>query len=107
MPTTETQKAYSRGYYRGRSRMYDYIARLTKIAKAYREMARGGAVPSESICRNCDRWTRGGPSCVWGDCRADFEIGVESRMWSEGGRMPKGGITTTEDFGCINWIPKQ
>jgi hypothetical protein len=101
--TRTEQLEYSRGYNRGLARSHDRVQRILRIAQRYRESC---DTPTESLCRTCDRWTRGGPSCVWGECRADFEYGLEPRMWAEGGKSPKGTVVTDENFGCISWIPK-
>jgi hypothetical protein len=101
--TRTEQLEYSRGYNRGLARSHDRVQRILRIAQRYRESC---DTPTESLCRTCDRWTRGGPSCVWGECRADFEYGLEPRMWADGGKSPKGTVVTDENFGCISWIPK-
>lgn len=105
--TIEEKKAYTRGYNRARSRCWDRVQRAVQIAKSYR--ARLTDIHPSLQCRDCDRWMRGGPDCVWGRCRADFEFGVEGRMWAEvtgNSKDVKSAIITTEDFGCVNWIPK-
>jgi hypothetical protein len=95
--------AYQRGYSRGRTRVYAHAVRLLEIAKGYRERCVGQS--KVRICKNCSRWKRGAPCAVWGSCRADFEFALEGRMWVDAAAREAPAIITTEDFGCINWIP--
>lgn len=105
--TPEEKRQYTRGYNRGLARQQNRANRAIEIAKAYR--ARTGDRETERLCVNCDRWTRGGPNCVWGTCRADFEYGLEGRVWAEalvGDRDVQRSVITSEDFGCVSWIPR-
>ena len=98
--------AYARGYNRGRSRMFDYASRAVEIAKGYRLLSRR---PEDSrVCSSCSRWERGCPTCSWGKCAASFEFGLEGRMWADqfvGEKQPR-AVITSEEFGCVNWLPK-
>lgn len=105
--TLAERRDYARGYNRGRARGGEWAHRLIQLAKAYRDRA---AIPADALreCQNCRRWTRGGPSCLWGVCKADFEWGAEPRMWIDtrsGDRERQ--IITDETFGCVGWFPRQ
>ena len=105
----EEKLAYQRGYSRANSRYWARLREVIRIAKAYRERS---ATPSDETrrCISCVRWERGGEHYLWGVCNAEFERGAEARMWTEAlhcnGKYVSGKITTTEDFGCVNWIPR-
>lgn len=110
MTATRGEKlAYARGYNRGRVRAYGWINKLAALARAYRDMRLTPGEPHR--CDGCRRWTRGGglrgsEMCQWGVCSADFEWGVEPRMWIDAlaGDRPR-EITTSQDFGCASWLP--
>lgn len=100
----DEKRSYSRGYQRAMSRASARVERVLKIARAYKE----ACTREDAIrCRSCERWSRGGPNCLWGYCRLDFEHGAgEGRMWADaciGEKQQR--ICTHENFGCINWIP--
>jgi hypothetical protein len=108
MPMTYGEKlAYHRGVNRARASARERVRRVLEIAKGYRQRSSMGAHP-ERQCASCSRWERGGEKCIWGRCRADFEFGTEPRMWAEsfGGERRSGLVITTEDFACVNWLPK-
>lgn len=99
--------AYMRGYNGNRNRISVVHGRLIEIAKAYRALSR--RPEDQRQCVGCARWTRGdqpdaSPSWTWGRCSADFQWGCEARMWVDDRTNPK--IITSEDFGCVNWIPR-
>lgn len=106
--TLSESREYSRGYQRGRNRVQDYASFAFRIAKLFRQEAArlrrdklGKDNWNSRECQTCERWTRGGPTCKWGTCSADFlaEVG-EPMMWAEA----KSGIYTHEDFGCCNHL---
>lgn len=104
--TTEEKRAYARGYNRCRARGYDYARKLAEIAKGYRD--RLADMKTDRSCQSCRRWSRGGRNCQWGTCAADFQYGIEPRMWSEkfvDGPYQPANISTSQDFGCVNWLP--
>lgn len=108
--TVNDRREYQRGYRRGRARASEWIHKLIELAKLYRGQRVDQGVPNR--CATCRRWARGGggsgaESCRWGICKADFEWSVEGRMWAgtrSGDREMH--ITTSEDFGCVSWLPK-
>jgi hypothetical protein len=106
MATYQEQLAYKRGYNRARARFAARAWQAVKIAKLYRQQLATAA--SDRRCDGCDRWTRGGKRCLWGRCRGDFEFGAEPRMWADSfaGEHEQRSVITTEDFGCVNWLPK-
>ena len=106
MAQTEAEKkAYMRGYNRRNSRDSGRVWRILKVAKAIRDRQHS---TDANLCKNCERWTRGGPNCLWGVCSTDFQYGVEPRMWPDTyPTQTPAKITTTEDFGCVSWLPRQ
>jgi hypothetical protein len=106
--TAGERRAYSRGYNRGRTRVWSVFQRVVEIAKGYR--ARLADVDTQRICATCRRWERGCETCHWGYCGLDFEFQVEPRMWPDRRdyqRLDNGvTIATSEQFGCPCWLPK-
>jgi len=102
--TVEEKRAYAKGYNRANSNHWDRMRRLCDIAKGYRK--RLTDTTTERVCATCDRWKRGGPQCLWGLCRADFDYGTEPRMWVDTTDRNGAAIATTEDFGCPCWLPR-
>lgn len=101
------RKAYGRGYNRAISRGIDRVQVIASIARGYRD--RLTDINSKRRCDACSRWTRGGANCIWGTCAADFDHGTEPRMWAEayvGEKHADRAVITTEDFGCVNWLPQ-
>lgn len=100
-------REYQRGYNRGRSRAITWATTAISIAKGYR--ARLTDVHPDLRCVTCARWTRGCTACVWGFCRGDFERGAEPAMWADSlpGETSQRQIITTENFGCVNWLPRE
>jgi hypothetical protein len=104
MPMTrEEHLAYQRGYNRALRSVADRVSRVIRIARGYRDRHF-----TQGRCATCDRWTRGCRGCLWGTCRADFEPGIEPRMWTErfAGENSGRSIETSEDFACVNWLPR-
>jgi hypothetical protein len=109
----DEKRGYMRGYSRAGARSWDRVRRVIAVARAYK--TRLSDTDTSRICMTCDRWTRGGESssraesCKWGVCRADFEWGIEARMWAElplgAPRSLKPQIITQPEFGCVSWIP--
>lgn len=107
--TDDQRRAYARGYNRGLKRAYDRITQVIQIAKGYRARLTDTA---PRVCGTCSRWLRGDGSnnsamCKWGSCRADFEFGMEGRMWVDGSWDHPKKIITSEDFGCMAWLPER
>lgn len=104
--TPGEQREYTRGYNRGQARVLERARAALRIAKRYRERLTDTAHMRR--CSDCDRWTRGCPTCVWGSCSGDFDRAAEPAMWADHlpGETVDHGIITTEDFGCVNWLPK-
>lgn len=104
--TIGERRAYQRGYNRAGSRAWDRVRKVVEIAKGYRTRLTD---TTPRTCATCTRWLRGDGSnnsaaCKWGSCRADFEWGLEGCMWVDG-RWTKQQIITSEDFGCVAWLP--
>lgn len=113
MPQSADEKrGYQRGYNRANSTAWNRVRRVIEVAKGYRARLVDN---SNGSCAECRRWLRGAgqnnsSGCKWGSCRADFECGLEARMWVDlplgTPRSIKPTITTSEEFGCVNWLPK-
>lgn len=105
MAQTDAEKrAYQRGYNAGRKRRLDWSFKLLAVARRIRD--RLTDTNPDRSCQTCDRWTRGGATYQWGMCRADFEWDVEPRMWIDSRAPDLAEITTSEDFGCVSWLPR-
>lgn len=94
-------RAYAKGYGRATSRYWTHVTRVLDIARGYR-----GRLKDFDTARRCDtcrRWTRGCDTCVWGHCSHNFERPLEPSMWPD---PDHADIITTEDFGCVNWLPR-
>jgi hypothetical protein len=104
--TRDEQRAYQRGYNRQLARTRERVERVLRVARGYRE--RLTDIDRTRRCDNCVRWTRGCPTCVWGKCAAGFERFTEPSMWADSftGEKQQRAIITTEDFACVNWLPK-
>ena len=105
--TDGERRQYSRGYNRGRKHVYDRITQVIKIAQGYRTRLTNPSTPN---CGHCSRWLRGdgnsnSAACKWGSCGADFEYGMEGRMWVDGAWDSPKKIITSEDFGCTAFLP--
>lgn len=99
--TPGEKRAYQRGVNRATARNHDRMQKLIRIARQYRERE---SSDEECICQTCDRWRQGTNNTVWGFCRADFQYGVEPRMWADS-KSGDADLITDATFGCISWIP--
>jgi hypothetical protein len=102
----DERRGYQRGYNRAHSKIASHVQRVIKIARGYRD--RLTDTDSARICETCARWKRGGANCMWGACDADFEWGIEPRMWADtnAGESPHRKIITQPNFGCVSWLPR-
>jgi len=96
---------YSRGYGRALRRCGNRVQKALDIARGYRDRVTS---TQDQRCDTCVRWTRGGPRCLWGACRGDFEYSAgEPGMWADRfvGEADQRRVITHENFGCVNWLP--
>ncbi len=106
MSKTEGEKReYSRGYSRATYRFICRAREIAEIARGYR--ARLADHDTARQCHTCQRWKRGGDKFLWGVCAGNFEQPQEPSMWADSfaGETWQRKIITTEDFGCVNWLP--
>jgi hypothetical protein len=101
--TDGERRAYAKGYNRANSNCWSRTRRIIEIAKSYR--ARLKDFDTARVCETCARWTRGCDACHWGYCSADFEFGIDERMWIDSDGPTSGvKIVTQARFGCVSWI---
>jgi len=114
--SADERRGYSRGYNRAGARYHTRMERVIGIARLYQAKLLGLISDAEAkrTCATCHRWNRGdglnnAESCKWGTCSTDFVFGLEPRMWIDfplhHPRTHGAKITTSEDFGCVNWLP--